>query len=147
MQRDVLAEEKDPALGGREVSGDHVEQGGLAGAVGADHGTALARGDRERDILDRAQGAEVAGNALEDEGLFLRDQGQLGTSREPIWNSSFFMPSIWSMPSTLRSTLLKRFPLLSFTTSVMKVVPIACRLPSSLTSPTGVFSVIFCRAA
>ncbi len=32
--------------------------------------------------------------------------GQFGTSREPIWNSSFFIPSIWSTLSTLRSTLL-----------------------------------------
>ena len=32
--------------------------------------------------------------------------GQSGTSRDPILNSSFFIPSIWSMPSTLRSTLL-----------------------------------------
>src|SRR5439155_26145306 len=49
----VLAEEQHSAAGRREIAGDDVEQGGLAGAVGADHGTALARGDRERDVLDR----------------------------------------------------------------------------------------------
>ena len=34
------------------------------------------------------------------------DHGQFGSSREPILNSSFFMPSIWLTLSILRSTLL-----------------------------------------
>ena len=41
------------------------------------------------------------------------------------------------------TTLLKRLPWASFTTSVTKVVPIAWRLASSRTSPFGVFSTIF----
>ena len=65
----VLTEESHPAPRGREVAGDDVEQRGLAGAVGADHGTALPHGDRERDVLDRAQGAERPGDALQHEGV------------------------------------------------------------------------------
>src|SRR4029450_11023701 len=49
--------------------------------------------------------------------------GQLGSSRVPTLKSSFFIPSIWSMPSTLRSTLLYRLPCGSLTTSVMNVEP------------------------
>ena len=46
---DVLAEEEDAAGRGRKVPGDRVEERGLAGAVGAEDGAALARGHRERD--------------------------------------------------------------------------------------------------
>ena len=71
---DVLAEEAHGARGGREVAGDGVEQRGLAGAVGADQRAALARGDRERDVLDRLERAERAGDALEHEGVTRRDR-------------------------------------------------------------------------
>jgi len=65
----VLAEEADPPGGGREIAGDGVEQSGLAGAVGADERAALARGDREGDVLDRGERAEHPGDALEHEGV------------------------------------------------------------------------------
>src|SRR6267142_1160781 len=130
------------------VAGDDVEQGGLARAIRADHGAALARGDRDRDVLDRRERAEDAGDALQAErvtrrGAVGRHYGQFGSSREPTLNSSFFMPRSWFTPSILRSTRLYRLPCGSFATSVMKVVPIAWRFSSSFTSPTGVLSVIF----
>src|SRR4029450_11899875 len=54
--------------GGREIPGDGVEQGGFAGAVGADQCAALARRDRERDVLDRLERTERPGDAREHEG-------------------------------------------------------------------------------
>ena len=136
---DVLAEEMDPPGGGREVAGDGVEQRRLAGAVGAEDGVLLAGGDRQRDVVDRAQRAERARHAASAPARRSRRargraraarrrarapaaarageagrsrprpravaQGQAGTSREPIWNSSFFMPSSWSTLSTLLCTL------------------------------------------
>ena len=54
----VLAEEAHAAGGRREVAGDDVEQRRLAGAVGAEHGPALAGRHRERDVVDGAQRAE-----------------------------------------------------------------------------------------
>jgi hypothetical protein len=71
---DVLAEEADPPGRGREVAGDGVEQRGLAGAVGADQGAALPRGDGERDVLDRLERAEGPGDALEHESVTRRDR-------------------------------------------------------------------------
>ena len=65
----VLAEEQHATARGREVAGDHVEQGGFAGAVGPDHGAPLPHRDRERDVLDRVQGAEGPGDALQHEGV------------------------------------------------------------------------------
>jgi hypothetical protein len=95
---DVLAEEAHPPGGGGEVAGDHVEQGGLAGAVGADDGPALAGGDGERHTVHCPQRAEGAGDVLEHEGVTRRQcaHGQLGTSREPrptLSNSALDMPS------------------------------------------------------
>ena len=47
----------------REQPADEVEEGGLAGAVGADHRAQFALLDREGDILDRDQAAEGPGDA------------------------------------------------------------------------------------
>src|SRR6267142_1534384 len=108
----VLAEEADPPGGGREVTGDCVEQGGLAGAVGPDESPALARGDRERDVLDRLERAERPGDALEHEGVTRSRRvchGQFGTSREPrptLSNSALLMPRRWLTPGTTLTTLL-----------------------------------------
>ena len=57
--RDILAVEHDPAGARREESADQVEEGGLAGAVGADHGAQLARLDRHRHVVDGDQAAEM----------------------------------------------------------------------------------------
>ena len=48
-----LAAELDLAAVDREGAGDRVEQGRLAGAVGADDGDELARGDVEVDAVER----------------------------------------------------------------------------------------------
>ena len=44
-RRDVAAVEGDAAVVGLEVAGDHVDEGGLAGAVAADQADALAAAD------------------------------------------------------------------------------------------------------
>jgi hypothetical protein len=61
----VLAEQQH--LPGRrwENSGDEIEQRGLAGAVRADDGLAVARHDLERDVAHGVQAAEALGQALE----------------------------------------------------------------------------------
>ena len=45
---------------GKDV-GDQIEDGGLAGAVGADHGGHLMRRDVESDVIDRLQAPETLG--------------------------------------------------------------------------------------
>ena len=56
---------QDAARGRREEAADQIEEGGLAGAVGADHGAQLARLDRERDVVDGDQAAEGARDVLD----------------------------------------------------------------------------------
>ena len=56
---DVAAQELDPAVGRRQVAGDHVDEGGLAGAVGADHADGLALLDSHVDVVGRDDGAEA----------------------------------------------------------------------------------------
>src|SRR5581483_4188567 len=51
--RDLLAVEENRAVRRREKPADEVEEGCLAGAVGADHGAKLAGLDRERNVVDR----------------------------------------------------------------------------------------------
>ena len=70
----VLAEKAHAAGAGRVVAGDDVEQRRLARAVGADHRPALTRGDREREVLDRTQGSEIARHAIEPERIPGREQ-------------------------------------------------------------------------
>ena len=55
----VLAEQHDLSGGGRENSGDQIEQGRLAGAVRSDDGLAVAGHDLERDVAHGAQAAEA----------------------------------------------------------------------------------------
>jgi hypothetical protein len=53
----VLAEKPDGAGGRRKITGDAVEQGGLAGAIGAEHGAPFAGTHRQCDV---SQGGERA---------------------------------------------------------------------------------------
>ena len=62
---DRRALEPDAAAGRRELSGDDVEERGLARAVGADDGAALARRHLERHVIERAQRSEGAGQRLD----------------------------------------------------------------------------------
>jgi len=55
---DVLAEEADGAGGRRKIAGHAIEQRGLAGAVGAEHGAAFSRANREGDVGQRRKRAE-----------------------------------------------------------------------------------------
>ena len=49
----------------REKAADQVEEGGLAGAVGADHRAQLARLDRHRHVVDGDQAAEMLRDVLD----------------------------------------------------------------------------------
>ncbi len=62
---DPLARKRDGALVGTQHAGNHVEQRGLAGAVGADHGKDLPGQDLAADAIDRAQSAEAFAHALD----------------------------------------------------------------------------------
>ena len=55
----VLAAEADGAVVGTQVTGDEVEQRGLAGAVGADDAEGLALGNVEREVLHHLKRAEA----------------------------------------------------------------------------------------
>jgi len=55
---DLRAEQPDRAAIAGQVTGEKVEERGLARAVRADDEPALARHDLERDIVDRGQAAE-----------------------------------------------------------------------------------------
>ena len=55
---DVLAVEDDRAVVGRDQAGDHVEAGGLAGAVGAQQARHLAAAQAQGDVLDHRAAAE-----------------------------------------------------------------------------------------
>jgi hypothetical protein len=50
---------------GRVQAGDDVEEGGLAGAVGADQAVDLAGVDRDADVRQRLQAAEALGDAVD----------------------------------------------------------------------------------
>jgi hypothetical protein len=58
------------------LAGDHAEQGGLAGAVGADDADDAGRGQREAEVLDEEPVAEALGDVLE-----LDDGGRRGGGR------------------------------------------------------------------
>src|SRR6185437_9859740 len=55
----VPAVKQDPARGGADQAGEHVEEGGLARAVWADHGDDRVRRDVERHVVDRGEPAEL----------------------------------------------------------------------------------------
>ena len=52
-----VAAEGDGAAIGIDLAGEDAQQGGFAGAVAADQAEALAFGDAERDVLERAGGS------------------------------------------------------------------------------------------
>ena len=62
---DVLAEQQHLSGGHRIDAGDQIEQRGLAGAVRADDGLAVARHDAQRDVARGLQAAEALAQALE----------------------------------------------------------------------------------
>ena len=62
---DALAGKRDRALIGRDLAGDHVEQGGLAGAVGADDGEELAGPDAEAHGVERLQAAKALAHRID----------------------------------------------------------------------------------
>jgi hypothetical protein len=64
----VEAEDLDAAGGGGEEAGEHLDGGGLAGAVGAEEAEELTGGDGEVDVLDGGEVAEAAGEAGGDDG-------------------------------------------------------------------------------
>ncbi len=59
---DLLAAEEDVALLRAQQPGEHVEQRGLAGAVGADEADDARRRDRQADVAHRDQPAEAHGH-------------------------------------------------------------------------------------
>ena len=63
--RDILVVEQDPARGRGQKPADQVEEGGLAGAIGADHRAQLAGLDRHRDVADGNETAEMARDAFD----------------------------------------------------------------------------------
>src|SRR5205085_2752724 len=65
--RDLLALEPDRSRGGREGSGEHVEDRALARAVGPDQADDLALGHLERDVADGGEAAETLDQAFNDE--------------------------------------------------------------------------------
>src|SRR5205809_530858 len=56
---DILALDPDAAMVGLDQPVDEPQQRGLAGAGAADDGKKLARGDLERDVIDRLDAAAV----------------------------------------------------------------------------------------
>ena len=73
---DVLAEEPDGAGSRRKIAGDAVEQRGLAGAVGAEHGAPLARTHGQRHVGQRGERAEQPRHAAQLEGCAGTDRGK-----------------------------------------------------------------------
>jgi hypothetical protein len=59
------AVEADGPLVRPQETGDHVEDRGLAGAVGSDQAADLAAFDRERALVERPQAAETLGNSAD----------------------------------------------------------------------------------
>ena len=56
----------DDAGVGREIAGEHLEQRGLAFAVAAEHGDALARLNRQADVVEQREVAEGDADVIED---------------------------------------------------------------------------------
>src|SRR5690606_22437581 len=84
---DALAGKRDRPCVGRKDAGDHVEQGGLAGAVRADDGEDFAPLHVEADAIDRKQTAEALGRTVDGQErahdprslmpIFLASHGQM----------------------------------------------------------------------
>ena len=80
----VLAMELDLARRGDIQPGDHVEDGGLAGAVGADQPHQLARLDADVKIGHGPQAAEELGQCLYPEQVAVSGQDGCGAERVDI---------------------------------------------------------------
>src|SRR5690606_29598238 len=63
--RDVLPLEDDPARSGLVRAGNEIEEGRLAGTVGADDRADLAAAKRRADVADRGQSAESLGEGTD----------------------------------------------------------------------------------
>ena len=66
---DLVAIQPDAAPGGPVEPADAVEDGGLAGAVGADDAEDLAIGDVEADVVDGGEAAEATGDVGAGDGV------------------------------------------------------------------------------
>src|SRR5690606_33337213 len=77
----VLAVEADRAAVGLDQLGDQPQQGGLAGAVGADHADHLIAADLKADVVDRHQAAEALGQPLDLEERRAHDRASPPSSR------------------------------------------------------------------
>ena len=67
---DALTVEGHAAVGGRVHTGDHVEGGGLTGAVGADQGHDLALVDVQIQVIDGHHAAELHGGVFHMQHIF-----------------------------------------------------------------------------
>src|SRR5205823_4772759 len=91
---DVDAVEEDPARRGAVEAGEHVEERRLAGAVRADQADDRALGDREVEVVDREQAAELLTDVVGHEqvgacGGLAHPRGILpGSPRSPAPGSS-----------------------------------------------------------
>ena len=74
--RDVVTVELDRAVIGRDEAGDHVEAGGLAGAVGAQQAHHLAAPKRQAHRAHDGALAEAFADAMDDETLAALDQAR-----------------------------------------------------------------------
>ena len=65
---DVEAGDAGAALGYRRERGEHANERGFAGAVGAEQAKDLAFGDAEADVINGNEGAEALGHVLDFDG-------------------------------------------------------------------------------
>src|SRR5208283_660137 len=94
LMGDVFAEEQNPALVQRELTGDQIKKGRLAGPIGPDQCAAFPRRDGEVDLIDRNDPAEGLGYPFQHESLHLI---------EP-YGDSFFSVAVEISPASLCSS-------------------------------------------
>ena len=95
---DVAAFEHDAAGVGLVEAGDHVQQRGLAGAVGADDGEDAAAWHVERHVLHGGDAAETLGHALDHKLVVALSRGHALGGRphhEPSLNHRLTFPYSW----------------------------------------------------
>jgi len=83
---DVLAADEDPASVGLQNPTDHVDRGGLAGAVGAEKTEDLALGDVERNVVHRDQRVEALAQSLDADHSRLREFGAVMVHLIVAWD-------------------------------------------------------------
>src|SRR5581483_5084100 len=102
---DALSGEPHLARVGTMHSGDHVEAGGLARAVGPDQRRDLPLRHAEADILHRAQAAEAPGDAVDLEERRHREPSPRAPGPRPSRAlSASHAPSRWNMSSASMHT-------------------------------------------